>query len=55
MAKNKKKVGDDDVLKPIELPEEEDKVLSIPTEDDELLDEDADEEDEEVEEEGDVF
>jgi hypothetical protein len=55
MAKNKKKDGDDDVLKPIELPEEEDKVLPIPTEDEELLEEEKDEEEEESEEDGDVF
>jgi len=56
MAKNKKKLVEDDVLKPIDLPEDEDKVLPIPSEDDELLDDDTDEEDEEESEEaGDLF
>ena len=46
MAK-KKIVGDDDVIRPIDLPEEEDdKVLPIPTEEDELLDEELEDEEE---------
>jgi hypothetical protein len=55
MAKNKKRTGDDEDLKPIDIPEEEDKVLPVPTEDEELLTDELDEEDEEEPEDGDVF
>ena len=56
MPKNKKKSVDED-LKPVDLPEEEDdKVLPIPTEDEELIAEELEEdEEEESEDDGDVF
>ena len=55
MAKKKKLAGDDEVLKPVELPEEEEK--DLPLADDETLglDDDTDEEDEEETEGGEEF
>jgi hypothetical protein len=55
MPKKKKLVGDDEDLKPIELPEEDDKVSPVSVEDDlglpeEDLEDDEEEEVEEVEE-----
>jgi hypothetical protein len=54
MAKNKKIVGDDE-LKPIDIPEEDDKILPLATEDEDLLVDDDDEEDEEEEAEEESF
>lgn len=45
-----KKIVEDENLKPIEISEEDDdKVLPLPTEDEELADEDSDEEEDEEE------
>jgi len=55
MPKKKKLVGDDEELKPIELPEDDDKVLPVADDDGLGLDDDDTDEEEDEEEEVEEF